>query len=883
MRVIYKFIFLTVISLCLSHTICAQSDLLAKNISLSKKKYSVRYLLEDLLPRNDVFISYNDDIIPMGKMIVIKSKGSYTLESILEKICRNENLSFEQIDDQVMIKYYDRPDHEYKYVISGLIKDEETGELLIGASIYIPQLKSGVSSNAYGFYSFTLSKGEYDLEISYVGFERESIFIDINKNLRRNIELTPQSIELSELHVDEINPLDIKAHSILSSTNRIDMNMAKQIPYLGEVDVFQSSLLLPGITNIGEGVSGINVRGGNSDQNLVLMDEAILYSSNHFFGLISVFNPDAVKDVEILKGDFPAKYGGRTSSVMHVRQKEGNERETQVSGGIGLLTSRLMVEGPMLKSKASYLLSGRATFWDLILRNLRHPDFNDIRANFQDLNAKVKYNINSKNKVYLSGYWGSDATKYGTDALQTWGNSLVSLRWNSIVKNKHFINTTAYYSGYRYRYVENEDFRDFEGRIAIDDFAIKVDVNSYLNPTNILEWGGSSIYHKLLPGELIAGELDTSGNEFRLEDETGIESSLYLSSENRIGSRVTTLLGIRATHFLNNAESDVYTYEPGLPKSVETISDTLRAGKRSSKTHFWNFLPRGSVKFLLMDNTSAKVSYSSSVQYMHLLSNFSSPTSSDNWVMTGRNINPTEMYQGTFGLYRYFPSLEMNLSAELYYRRLDDVIDYKNGANLFLNEQVETELIFGDERAYGLELFVKKTFGRWTGWVGYTLSRVERKFDSPFAELTINDGEYFPSDFDRTHDFAVTMVYNANDKWTFSSNFVFYTGRPYSFPDSKYEFDGILIPNYPSRNQNRLTNYHRLDLSATCKLGEYKKSGEKRGYESNLVFSIYNVYARKNAQAYFFSEDENDPGKPVVNQLSVLAFPVPSVTYNFVF
>ncbi|MCV9386156.1 TonB-dependent receptor [Reichenbachiella ulvae] len=861
----------------------AQSDKLSQVISISKQKYSVRSLLEKVLPENGVFVSYNDDIIPMDKQIVFKSKNGYKVESILEKICRNENLSFEVKEDQILIKFYDRPDSEYKYVISGSIKDVESGELLIGAAIYIPQLKTGVSTNAYGFYSFTLTKGVYNLEISYIGYEAQSLFIDINKNLKRNVELTPKSIELTELHVDELNPLDIKAHSILSSTNRIDMNMAKQIPYLGEVDVFQSSLLLPGITNIGEGVSGINVRGGNSDQNLILMDEAMLYSSNHFFGLISIFNPDAVKDVEILKGDFPAKYGGRTSAVMHVRQKEGNERETQVSGGIGLLTSRLMVEGPMLNNKASYLLSGRSTFWDLILRNLKNPDFNDIRANFQDVNGKVKFNINSKNKIYLSGYWGADATKIGTDAYQTWGNRMVSFRWNSILRKKHFFNTTAYYSGYRYRYVENEEFRDFTGRISIDDFSLKLDVNSYLNPNNILEWGASSIYHKLLPGELISGELDTSGNEFKLEDETGIESSIYLSSENRIGSRITTLLGLRVSHFLNNAESDVYIYQPNVPKSVETITDTLKAGNKESKTSFWNILPRASLKLLLLENTSAKISYSSSVQYMHLLSNFSSPTSSDNWVMTGRNINPTEMYQGTLGVYRYFPSLEMNVSAELYYRRLDDVIDYKNGANLFLNPQVETELIFGDERAYGMELFVKKTFGRWTGWVGYTLSRVERKFDSQFEELTINEGNYFPSDFDRTHDFALTMVFNANEKWSFSSNFVFYTGRPYSFPDSKYEFDGILIPNYPSKNQDRLSNYHRLDLSATCKLGEYKRTGQKRGYESNLVFSVYNVYARKNAQAYFFSEDEDRTGKPVVNQLSVLAFPVPSITYNFIF
>lgn len=860
-----------------------QGDLLSTPIGLSKKKYNVRSLLEKVLPAQFITISYHDDIIPMSKEIEFDSKQTYTLKRVLDKICRNENLSYEVAEGQIFIKYYERPDSEYRYTVSGQIKDEETGEVLIGASIYIPQLETGVSSNAYGFYSFTLPKGSYALKISYIGFEPAFLNININKNLKRNINLVPKPMELEELEVDEINPMDIKAHTILSSSNRIDMEMARHIPYLGEVDVFQGSLLLPGITNIGEGVFGVNVRGGTSDQNLIIMDEAVIYNPNHFFGLISVFNPDAVNDVEILKGDFPAKYGGRTSSVMHVHQREGNEKQTAVSGGLGLLTSRLMVEGPTLKGKASYLISGRSTFWDLILRNLSDPDFNDIRANFQDVNGKFKYNINSRNKIYFSGYWGADATRYDIDALQKWGNSLLSFRWNYILNNRHFFNTTAYYSGYRYSYIEDEEFRNISGRYTINDYASKLDVTSYFSPSNIVEWGISSIYHRLLPAELVAGDGDTSGNEFTLPEETGFESAVYLSSENRIGSRVTTLVGARFTHFLNNGRSDVLVYEDEKPKSEDTVVDTLQAGSTANRTNFFYLLPRASIKLMVEENTSAKLSYSSSVQFLHQLTNSSSPSSSDGWVMTGRNIKPTKMSQGTMGLYRYFPFLEMNASVEVFYRKVENAIDYRNGANLLLNGAVERDLIFGDERAYGLEIFVKKTLGRWTGWVGYTLSRVERKFESEYDELTINDGRYFPSDFDRTNDFALSVVFDANDKWTVSSNFVYYTGRPYSFPDSKYEFDGILIPNYPERNADRLSDYHRLDLSATCKLSDYKKTGEKKKYESNLVFSVYNVYARKNAQAYFFSEDDDQPGSPEVKQLSVLGFPVPSVTYNFKF
>ncbi|UXP31372.1 TonB-dependent receptor [Reichenbachiella agarivorans] len=842
----------------------------------------MRTLLERVLPAHNISISYHDNIVPLDKSIVFDSKIT-RLKFILTKICENENLNYEVVNDQIVLKYYERPKSEYKYTIDGVIKDIESGEILIGASVYIKEIASGVSSNAYGYYSLTLPRGKYEVEVRYIGYETKYFSIDMFKNVNNDIELKPQSIEMESLQIDERNPMDIKAHSILSSTNRIDMEMAERIPYLGEVDVFQGSLLLPGITNIGEGVSGVNVRGGSSDQNLVMLDEAVLYSSNHFFGLISVFNPDAVSDVEILKGDFPAKYGGRNSSVMHVRQKEGNENDFHVSGGLGLITSRLMVEGPALDQKLTYLFSARSTFWDLILRNLSDPLFNDIRANFQDVNGKFKYNINSNNKVYLSGYWGADATKYGTDALQKWGNSISSLRWNHIWKNKHFFNTTFYHSGYRYSVIETQEFRDYEGRATINDYALKMDVTSYLNPRNILDWGVSAIWHDLLPGELVSGSLDTSGDDVSLPDERGLESAIYVSSENRIGSRLTSSLGFRLTNFRNQGASDVYVYQENQPKSHATIVDTLRANTKENVKSYWRLLPRGTLKFQLGENSSTKLSYTSSIQYMHLLSNTTSPSSSDAWVMSGYNILPTFMQQYTTGIYRYFPLIDMNASVELYYRNSEDVVEYKNGANLVFNQTVETELIYGSERAYGVEFFVKKTFGRWTGWAGYTLSKVERKFENKFEELEINEGNYYPSDYDRTHDFALTVVFEMNKRWSISSNFVYYTGRPYSFPDSKYEIDGILVPNYPDRNHDRLSNYHRLDLAATYQISPYKKSGEKRKYESDLVFSVYNLYGRKNTQAYFFTADEDNPNQSSTQKLSVLAFPVPSITYNFRF
>ncbi|WP_143519971.1 TonB-dependent receptor [Reichenbachiella sp. 5M10] len=822
--------------------------------------------------------------MPLKKVIVFgEAPKSYAVQRILEKVCENENLKYELKGGQILLQYYDRPENEYRYTISGKVKDAENGEVLIGATVYLANLEVGVSTNAYGFYSFSIPTGKYKLQVRYIGYRLVETEVEVNKDFQRDFELEPMPYQLEDLLVDESQSMDVQAHSILSSTNRIDMDMAESIPYLGEVDVFQSSLLLPGITNIGEGVSGVNVRGASSDQNLVLMDEAVLYNANHFFGLISIFNPDAINDVEILKGDFPAKYGGRTSSVMHVRQKEGNEKKVKVSGGLGLITSRLMVDGPVLGQKATFLFSARSTFWDLILRNLSDPDFNDVRANFQDLNGKFKYNINSNNKVYFSGYWGGDATKFGTEALQKWGNSVLSLRWNHILNNKHFFNLTSYYTGYRYSVIEDVEFKEVRGRALINDLAFKLDATSYLVPGFILDWGISTIHHHLSPGEVSTGELYGNETLSSLPDERSFESAVYLSSENQFGGRLTTSLGLRLAHFRNTGESDVYVYNSQASKSIQSISDTIKAGSDESKVSYWNLLPRVSVKFQLGENSSVKASYSSSVQYMHLLSNTTSPSSSDAWVMSGYNILPTTMNQITLGVYKYFPLLDLNASTEVYHRSLNHVIDYKNGANLILNQNVETELIYGVERAYGIEFFIKKTLGRWTGWIGYTLSKVERKFDSTLEGESINQGQYYPSDFDRTHDFALTVAFEATERLTLSSNFVFYTGVPYSFPDSKYEVDGLLVPNFPDRNLDRLSNYHRLDVSATYEISPYKKNGEKRNYESNVVFSVYNVYGRKNAQAYFFTEKDGNPGQSSVQQLSVLSFPIPTVTYNFRF
>ncbi|MFY0627365.1 MAG: TonB-dependent receptor [Reichenbachiella sp.] len=856
-----------------------EKDILQTKIIVNSKRPTVRYLLENVFPHYEVRISYHDNIIPLKKKIEIKKSQPYTVEAILELICQNEDLNFETINNQVFLKYYQRPDHEYKYTIYGRVKDSESGESLLGATVYIKSISSGVATNGYGMYSITIPKGTYELKVSYVGYKTTFVELELNKNLNYEIGLQSQPIELKDVTIDDTDFMDLKSVNILSSSNHLDMEMAQNIPYLGEVDVFQGSLLLPGITNIGEGVAGINVRGGNADQNLYMLDEAVVYNANHLFGLVSVFNPDNVQDVEILKGDLPAKYGGRNSSVMHIRQKSGNENEFHLSGGLGLITSRLMVEGPVFNRSASYLVSARSTFWNLLLQNSRNPTINGITASFQDVNAKMKFNINNTNKIYFSGYLGTDANKFGPEALKRWGNQVFSARWNRIIKNKHFLNLTSYYSQYRYRVINENEFSEFVGESQISDIGLKMDMTSYVSPKFLMDYGVSFIFHKMDPGERIPGP-GSGQNEVILASEYGVEPSIYFSTENQWSQRITTSLGLRLSSFFNTGSADHYRYELDMPKSPNTITDTLTNG--AGKEMFWDILPRLSVKYQINSKTALKLGYFQTVQYMHLLSNTISPSSSDTWKISGLHIPATTMRQSTLGFYRHFTKLDFDMSAELFYKKLNNTIEYKDGADLLFNPTIETELLFGEERVVGLELFVKKSFGKLKGWVGYTLSRSEKRIVGEFEEETINNGLYYPTDYDRTHDISITGIYAFSEKFSVSSNFVYYTGRPYSFPDSKYNIDGILVPHFPNRNQDRLTGYNRLDISATLNNSNVKKDGSPRRFESSWVFSIYNVYNRRNAQAFYFTHTEEDVSKPEVQRLSVLGI-IPTVTYNFKF
>ncbi len=864
------------------HSAWSQSSSPDRWITLPAKKLTVKEILKNTLPSQGVKLAYHDDYLPLEKVLHF-SKETIRLRNLLNLICKNEKLAWKTSANQILFTYYDRPAHEYAFTISGKILEANTGEPLIGAYILADSTRKGAIANAYGFYSLTLPGGSHRIKVNYVSHEPLEQTIYLDKSATYNFHLTPKPRELEDVTIHSKSELDMSYQNTLLGTNKINMERVGDIPYfMGEVDVFQSSLLLPGITNVGEGTSGINVRGGTSDQNLIMLDEALIYNSHHFFGLTSVFNPDAVSDVEIYKGSYPVNYGGRLSSVMHIRHRDGSKEKWQASGGIGLITSRLLVEGPIQKEKSSFLLSGRTTFWDFLTRGARNPEIRDSRANFRDLNAKFNFDLGKKNKIYISGYTGQDENKFGLDVLRKWGNSLVNLRWNRIYNDKLFSNFTTYFSTYSYKVIENDDKASFVGTSRINDYAVKADFTYFRNPEHIYTFGGGITYHRLTPGKHIPG-VSSTNNEVDLGRENAIESNWYFGSELKLTPTLTLTAGGRVSHFSNVGPGEVYQYAPDQPKSLNTLTDTLRYADGEVIKTFVHFHPRATLKYQLNSSSSLKMNYSSSAQYMHRLSNTISPSSSDIWKASGEHIAPSLGWQVTSGYYKFFQESKLETSIELFYRKNRDIIEYKGGAELLFNPAIETELLSGHSRAYGIEFFVKKDLGHLTGWLGYTLSKSEIQVNGEFENEKINNGNYFPMDFNRTHDLSLSAIYRLSKRWTLSGNFVYQTGRPYSFPIGKYNFDGFVVPHYEERNKRRLPDYHRLDLAARLDLKKVKKNGNPRKNNGYWVFSIYNVYSRRNTQAYLFVESEDRPGQTEVKRFSLLGVLVPSVTYNFKF
>jgi len=768
-----------------------------------------------------------------------------------------------------------------KFTLSGTITDSTTNETLIGVNIIILEEQTGTTTNEYGFYSITLPQGQYEVAISYLGYKTIKETVQLDNNISLNYQLMEASESLDEIVITEdVEQLNIRKPQM--SVNALSINTIKQMPVvLGEVDVIKSITLLPGVTNAGEGSSGFNVRGGAADQNLILLDEATIFNSSHLFGFFSVFNPDAIKDIKLYKGGIPAKYGGRVSSVLDIYQKDGNSKQFQMNGGIGIVSSRLLLEGPIKKEVGSFLFGGRSSYAHLFL-----PLFHlDSKAYFYDLNTKLSYRLNENNSVFLSGYFGRDVFKISDSFENTYGNTVVNFRWNHLFSDKLFSNLSAIYSDYYYGL--NLNFVEFKWDSGISNFNFKYDLKHYISNNFKLEYGINSIYYKFNPGEIKPSSASSGINPFKLTDKFAFENAIYVDAEHKITNKLAVSYGLRLSSFLRLGQDELNIYANDNPilfnqqlQIYEKANPIGTEGFRKSDVikSFVNLEPRLSVAYQLNDRSSVKASYNRMSQYLHLLSNTSSPTPLDIWTPSGKYVKPQLLDQVAIGYFRSINDNAYSLEVESFYKTIKNRIDYVDGADLIANNAIEQILLNGKARAYGLELLFKKNEGKFTGWLSYTLSKSEQQTKGRTSEeIGINEGAWYNTAYDKTHDISLTGNFEFNEKWNFSSNFIFKTGQPTTYPNGQYEYNGITIPNYESRNSSRLPAYNRLDLAATYN----PKPNSAKCWQGEWVFSIYNVYNRKNASSISFGQDRNT-GTNKATRLAIFGI-IPSVSYNFKF
>ncbi|RZL37247.1 MAG: TonB-dependent receptor [Pedobacter sp.] len=750
------------------------------------------------------------------------------------------------------------------YTLSGVVKSAATGETLIGASVKVIGAKQlGTSTNSYGFYTLTLPEGSYKIEVSYIGYVTLPKDLSVKANTKQDFALE-ESNNLSEVVITNVrrNENVIKAQMGVEKLNIKDI---QNVPVLfGEKDVLKTLQLLPGIKSAGEGNSGFYVRGGATDQNLILLDEAPVYNASHLLGFFSTFNSDAIKDVTVYKGGMPAQYGGRLSSVLDVRMNDGNKKETTFEGGIGLISSRLKVEGPFVKDKSSFMVSGRRTYADAFLALAPDTSLRGNTLYFYDLNAKANYQLDDKNTIYLSGYFGRDKLGLDNTFGFNWGNATGTLRWNHLFSDRLFSNTSLIMSKYDYQIENLLNGSEFKVSSSIKDFNLKQDFLFSLNNKHELKFGFEAIHHTIAPGQ-ISSPSSSSVNEIKIENRKGLEMAAYFSDEFDVSDRIKMVYGLRFSAFSALGGSTYKTYDND---GFETSSRFYNKGE-FVETYF-NLEPRISASYQLDETKSVKASYTRNVQNLHLMSNSTATTPTDLYIMNSLNTKPELADQFSFGYFNNFDQDNYEFSAEAYYKPMQNQIEYRNGTDLRGNQNVEADLVYGKGRAYGLELFFKKKFGKFNGWVGYTISKTERKFD------LINDGNWFNARQDRPHDLSLVGIYKAGKRWIFSSTFIYSTGSAVTFPIAKYTLDGKTIFYYGERNGNRTPASHRLDVSATLEGKPNKK------FKSSWNFGIYNLYNRKNPFSLEFQDNPDNPSQTQAVQNSLFGI-IPSVTWNFKF
>ena len=766
-------------------------------------------------------------------------------------------------------------------MLSGYISDVETNETLIGVNVIFSDLKLGTTTNEYGFYSINLPIGTHQLTVSYLGFENYFDDITLTQDLRLDLKLNQETELLDEVIVNEnIEKLNLKSPQM--SVNSLAVSTIKKIPaVLGEVDIIKSITLLPGVTNGGEGSSGFNVRGGAADQNLILLDEAIIFNSSHLFGFFSVFNPDAIKDIKLFKGGIPSNYGGRVSSVLNIYQKDGNSNDFKAQGGLGLISSRLLLEGPLEKEKGSFLIGARSSYVHLFLPLIE--SVKDNKAYFYDLNTKLSYKLNDKNSLFLSGYFGRDVFDIASLFNNAYGNSVANFRWNHLFSNRLFSNLSLIYSDYDYKL--DFSFADFEWNSSIVNFNLKYDFKYYLTEKLKLEYGLNSIYYKFDPGLIEPTTENSQIQTNKLTDKYALESALYAGINYQISPKISLQVGSRLSNFIRfgqklNSYNDnnPLIYNPSL-KLYQGAEPTGQVDydRADVLKDFTYFEPRVALAYQNKFNQSFKLGYNRMVQYLHLISNTNSPTPIDIWAPSGTFIDPQLLDQFALGYFKTLGSNRYDLEFEVFYKSIQNRLDYIDGAELIANNAIEQVLLSGEAKAKGIELLLRKNEGKLTGWIAYTLSRSEQRTPGRTAiETGINNGNWYFTPYDKTHDLSITTNYVLNKKWDLSANFLFQTGQPITSPEAQYKFQNFSIPNFEQRNSSRLTNYHRLDLAAN-----YTPDQKGRPYTGKWVFSVFNAYNRQNAANIRFQQNI-ETGQNEAIRLSIFGI-IPSITYNFKF
>ena len=761
-------------------------------------------------------------------------------------------------------------------IISGHIREQKSGEPVIGATVYIESPSIGTSTDELGFYSLNLPVGRHDLKVRGVGFKPTKRQLLVRGNGRLEIETEEDITTLREVVIEAEK--DKNVSSTQMGVEQLDINTMKQVPTaFGETDILRVVLTLPGVKSVGEGSTGLNVRGGATDQNLILFNDATVYNPSHLFGFFSAFNPDIIKGVELYKGAIPAKYGGRLSSVLDITTRDGNKKKLGGSGGIGPLTSRLTFEGPLAKNRSSFIVSGRSSYSDWILHLLPNESFKQSSASFYDLSAHLNHEIDDKNEVSATGYLSTDRFQLASDTAYRYRNQSGSLKWRHTFNSKFFGVLTAATTHYEYSITSKQDISTAsELTYAINQHNAKADFTYYLTPRHTLEFGAGSILYNISPGSLTPSNDQSLIRADVLEREHGLESAIYVSDRFDINPRLSVSAGLRYSLYNALGPHEVYRYVPGLSKTLNTLVDTVQYGSGKTIATYHGPEYRLAARFSVNDRSSVKASFNRTRQYIHMLSNTAAMSPTDIWKLSDYNIRPQVGDQYSVGYYRNFRSNAIETSVEAYYKATKDFVDYKGGAVLILNRHIETDVVNAVGRAYGVEVMVKKLAGKINGWVSYTYSRSLVQVNQGTTSDKINGGRYYPSNFDKPHDFTLIGNYRFSKRISSSLNFTYSTGRPITLPLAKYYIGSATRVYYSERNAYRVPDYYRADFALNLE-GNHRV---KKPFHSSWTLGVYNLTGRKNPYSVYF---KSVGGQIRGYQLSIFGQPIPTITYNFKF